>query len=86
LLACKSLVIFLVDGQRFLVSRVNYVLQDFIEHYRERGKHLNSRDLIEIERLQRSPVIVTGSFLLKKLRPYFIPFYETRKNGKQTGF
>jgi len=80
------MVIFLVDGQRFLIFRISYVLQDFIEHCREREIYLNSRDLMEIERLQRSPRRVTDIFLLKKLRPYFVPFYETRKNGKQTGF
>lgn len=71
-----SWIVFLVLGKKLRISRLDYVLDDFLEDYKWCRRRVSARDRIEINRIRENPLELESSYLFKKIRPYVLPFYE----------
>jgi len=74
LLALTSLVIFLVGKDELSLSKIEYIIKDYIEICSERKRKISKKDQEELDRLKINPYSLLKSYMIKKLYPYIIPY------------
>lgn len=78
MLAKKGLIIFLVRNNSISHYSLNFAFDDFIEQYEQESRLLTDEDLKELQRIRQDPCLLNGSYLLKRLEPFLLPFLERR--------
>ncbi len=72
--------LFLIGIGRLKISRVEYVLDDYLGYMNELGRSVDELILREIGRIRKNPKYISRSSALDILYPYVLPFIES-KNG-----
>lgn len=81
----QGLVIFLVETNSHIkgvlpIFSISYILDDFIEQYKEELKTLTKRDYDEISKIRKNPYLITESYLFSRIEPFLLPFYQKRNS------
>ncbi|MBU0957717.1 MAG: hypothetical protein KKF56_02805 [Nanoarchaeota archaeon] len=73
MLTLTSLITSLIKGSTLFLSKVSYVLDDFIE---DKDGTLSNQDHKELNRLRLNPQELTTSYIFNRIEPYILPFYK----------
>jgi len=64
-------ILFLIGSRRLRLSLVTLILEDFLSE-----NNLSPKEIAEVKRIKSSPAHLTKSYLLNRIKPYALPFYE----------
>ena len=81
--ARKSMIIFLIGIDRLSISRVEYILDDYLGYMSELVRSVDYGLLREVERIRKNPKYISRSSALETLNYYILPFIE-KKNANGT--
>jgi hypothetical protein len=73
-------IIFLIKNSFIHVNLVSYVLDDFLDSTNDDSsiEELDELDILEIKEIRENPRYLTKSYLLSRIEPFLLPFYERR--------
>ena len=73
-----GLVIFLIKGSYISVYCLKFALTDFLEQYEDEQVFLSKQDYSEITKIRKDNLLLTKSYLFKKIEPFLLPYFERK--------
>ncbi len=75
------MIIFLVKNSILHINLISYALDDFLDSTNDDSsiEELDELDILEIEEIRENPRYLIKSYLLKRIEPFLLPFYEKQK-------
>ena len=75
------MIIFLVQNSFIHINLVADALDDFLNSTNDDPsiEELDELDILEVEEIKKNQGYLTKSYLLKRLEPFLLPFYEKQR-------
>ena len=60
------------------IFNINYLLDDFLDSVNDDPSipELNELDILEIEEIRKNPLKLKNTYLIDRLHPFILPFYD----------
>jgi hypothetical protein len=74
-------IIFLVKDSLLHINLIAKALDDFLDSTNDDPsiEELDELDILEIEEIKKNPRYLTKSYLLERIEPFLLPFYEKQR-------